>query len=74
MDADGNWLRQTDGKILDKAIEREVEAMGNTERYQNHTRTVDNHSTESVGGYQDDRGSRRAQAVVGRICEPGGNG
>ncbi|MBL7228984.1 MAG: hypothetical protein JJK56_13485 [Pseudomonas sp.] len=50
VDADGNWLRQTDGKILDKAIEREVEAMGNTERYQNHTRTVDDHSKESVGG------------------------
>ncbi|TSD75703.1 hypothetical protein FFI16_004480 [Pseudomonas sp. KBS0710] len=50
VDADGNWLRQTDGKILDKAIEREVEAMGNTERYQSHTKTVDDHSTESVGG------------------------
>ncbi|MCU1778358.1 hypothetical protein NTD89_15130 [Pseudomonas sp. 14P_5.3_Bac1] len=50
VDADGNWLRQTDGKILDKAIEREVEAMGNTERYQSHTSTVDEHSTESVGG------------------------
>lgn len=50
VDADGNWLRQTDGKIQDKAIEREVEAMGNTERFQNHTRTVDDHSTESVGG------------------------
>ncbi|NMX87123.1 hypothetical protein HBO11_16340 [Pseudomonas sp. WS 5010] len=50
VDADGNWLRQTDGKIQDKAIEREVEAMGNTERYQNHTRTVDDHSKESVGG------------------------
>ena len=50
VDADGNWLRQTDGKILDKAIEREVEAKGNTERFQSHTRTVDDHSTESVGG------------------------
>jgi hypothetical protein len=50
VDADGNWLRQTDGKIRDKAIEREVEAMDNTERYQSHTRTVDDHSTESVGG------------------------
>ncbi|MEW5508154.1 hypothetical protein [Pseudomonas antarctica] len=50
VDADGNWLRQTDGKILDKAIEREVEAMGNTERYQSHTSTVADHSTESVGG------------------------
>lgn len=50
VDADGNWLRQTDGKILDKASEREVEAMGNTERFQNHTRSVDDHSTESVGG------------------------
>ncbi|NWD47801.1 hypothetical protein [Pseudomonas gingeri] len=50
VDADGNWLRQTDGKIQDKAIEREVEALDNTERFQNHTRTVDDHSTESVGG------------------------
>ncbi len=50
VDADGNWLRQTDGKIRDKAIEREVEARGNTEMFQNHTRTVDDHSTESVGG------------------------
>lgn len=50
VDADGNWLRQTDGKIQDKAIEREVEAMQNTESFQSHTRTVDNHSTESVGG------------------------
>jgi hypothetical protein len=50
VDADGNWLRQTDGKIQDKAIEREVEALDNTESFQNHTRTVDDHSTESVGG------------------------
>lgn len=50
VDADGNWLRQTDGKITDKAIERDVEAMGNTERFQNHTQTIDDHSSESVGG------------------------
>jgi len=50
VDADGNWLRQTDGKIQDKAIEREVEALDNTEAFQNHIRTVDDHSTESVGG------------------------
>lgn len=50
VDADGNWLRQTDGKILDKAIERNVEAMSNTERYQSHTKNVDDHSTELVGG------------------------
>ena len=50
VDADGNWLRQTDGKIQDKAVQREVEAMENTESFQNHTRTVDDHSTESVGG------------------------
>jgi uncharacterized protein involved in type VI secretion and phage assembly len=50
VDSDGNWLRQTDGKIQDKAIEREVEALDNTESFQNHTRTVDDHSTESVGG------------------------
>lgn len=50
VDADGNWLRQTDGKIQDKAIEREVESLSNTERYQNHACSVDDHSTESVGG------------------------
>lgn len=50
VDADGNWLRQTDGKIQDKAIEREVEALQNTETFQSHTMTVDDHSTESVGG------------------------
>jgi hypothetical protein len=50
VDVDGNWLRQTDGKIQDKAIEREVEALDNTEVFQNHTRTVDDHSTETVGG------------------------
>ncbi|WP_095051482.1 hypothetical protein [Pseudomonas sp. Irchel s3b2] len=50
VDADGNWLRQTDGKIQDKAIEREVEVLDNTERFQTHARMVDDHSTESVGG------------------------
>ncbi|MFY9963342.1 hypothetical protein [Pseudomonas sp.] len=50
VDADGNWLRQTDGKIQDKAIEREVEAMTNAERFQSHTKEVTDHSTETVGG------------------------
>ncbi|KWS20260.1 hypothetical protein AL064_20265 [Pseudomonas syringae pv. syringae] len=50
VDADGNWLRKTDGKIQDLAIEREVDAMTNTESFQSHTRTVDDHSIESVGG------------------------
>ena len=50
VDADGNWLRKTDGKIRDEAIEREVEALGNSEQYQSHTRNVDDHSTETVGG------------------------
>ncbi|MDF3195691.1 hypothetical protein [Pseudomonas sp. 1928-m] len=46
VDADGNWLRQT----RDQAIEREVEALDNTERYQSSTVEVDDHSTETVGG------------------------
>ena len=50
VDADGNWLRQTDGKIRDHAIEREVEALGNSEKYQSHVQDVKNHSTEQVGG------------------------
>ncbi|PWE46187.1 hypothetical protein C9I50_00455 [Pseudomonas prosekii] len=50
VDADGNWLRQTDGKIQDKAIEREIEALENREQFQSHAQAVDDHSTETVGG------------------------
>ncbi len=50
VDADGNWTRQTDGRIRDFAAEREVEALENAERYQNHTVQVDDHATETVGG------------------------
>jgi len=50
VDADGNWLRETDGKIRDHAIEREVEALDNREQFQSHMRAVDDHSTETVGG------------------------
>lgn len=50
VDADGNWLRQTDGKIEDKAVERQVDALDNTEHYQSSTVEVDDHSTETVGG------------------------
>ncbi|RON74834.1 hypothetical protein BK675_04240 [Pseudomonas fluorescens] len=50
VDADGNWIRQTDGRIRDQAIEREVEALDNLEWFQSHTQTIDDHSTETVGG------------------------
>ncbi|MDU9400195.1 hypothetical protein [Pseudomonas sp. zfem003] len=50
VDADGNWTRQTDGQIRDQAVEREVEALENTEHYQITTVDVDDHSTETVGG------------------------
>lgn len=50
VDADGNWSRQTDGRIHDKSIDREVESLINTERHQSSTVEVDDHSTESVGG------------------------
>lgn len=53
VDADGNWLRQTDGKIRDQAIEREVEALDNREQFQSHTQTIDDHSTETVGGVKE---------------------
>ncbi|WP_338522404.1 hypothetical protein NUH87_19920 [Pseudomonas batumici] len=49
-DAEGNWLRQTDARITDRASEREVEALENTERYQSSHIEVDDHSRESVGG------------------------
>lgn len=50
VDADGNWLRQTDGRIQDKAAERQVEALDNAEHYQSSVIEVDDHSTETVGG------------------------
>lgn len=49
-DAEGNWLRQTDAKIIDRASEREVQALDNAERYQSSRVEVDDHSIESVGG------------------------
>ncbi|KPG92906.1 hypothetical protein AEQ67_26485 [Pseudomonas sp. RIT-PI-q] len=50
VDADGNWLRQTESRIRDQSIEREVESLTNAERHQSSKVEVDNHSTESVGG------------------------
>lgn len=49
-DAEGNGLRVTDARITDRASERDVEALENTERYQSSRVEVDDHSTESVGG------------------------
>ena len=50
VDADGNWLRQTDGRIRDDSLEREVSALANAERYQTTDIEVDDHATERVGG------------------------
>ncbi|WPM26849.1 phage baseplate assembly protein V [Pseudomonas sp. P1B16] len=50
VEADGSWTRQTDGGITDKSTDRQVESLTNAERYQSDSRTVDDHSTESVGG------------------------
>lgn len=49
-DAEGNWLRVTDARIVDQASERQVQALDNAKRYQVSTVEVDDHSTESVGG------------------------
>ena len=50
VDADGNWLRQTDGRIQDFSADREVQSLDNQEHYQSHSQTVDDHSKETVGG------------------------
>ena len=50
VDADGNWTRQTDGRIRDQSLQRDVETLGNSEKYQSHTQDVEHHSTEQVGG------------------------
>ena len=49
-DADGNWMRQTDGRIRDDSLEREVSALANAEHYQTTVIEVDDHATERVGG------------------------
>ena len=50
VDADGNWARQTDGRIQDFSSDREVQALDNQEHYQSHSQTVDDHSKETVEG------------------------
>lgn len=50
VEANGNWLRSTDGRIRDESIDREVESLNNSEKHQTNTVEVGNHSTESVGG------------------------
>ena len=50
VEANGDWTRQTDGRIRDKSTERTVESLTNAEQYQSDSRSVDDHSTESVGG------------------------
>lgn len=50
VEANGDWTRQTDGRIRDKSTDRKVESLTNSEQYQSHSRIVDDHSTESVGG------------------------
>ena len=50
VEADGSWLRQTDGRIKDDSIDREISSLNNTEKHQNSTVEIDDHSTENVGG------------------------
>jgi len=50
VDPDGSWLRQTDGRIRDDSIDREVQSLNNAEKHQVSDVQVETHSTESVGG------------------------
>jgi hypothetical protein len=50
VEADGSWLRQTDGRIKDDSIDREIHSLNNAEKHQTSTVEVDDHSTETVGG------------------------
>ncbi|WP_268799079.1 hypothetical protein [Pseudomonas huanghezhanensis] len=50
VDAEGNWTRQTDAKITDRATERAVQALENEETYLTTDIDVANHSSETVGG------------------------
>lgn len=50
VEPDGSWLRQTDGRIRDDSIDREVQSLNNAEQHQVSAVQVETHSTESVGG------------------------
>ena len=50
VEADGSWLRQTDGRIKDDSIDREIHSLNNAEKHQTSAVEVDDHSTETVGG------------------------
>lgn len=50
VDPDGSWLRQTDGRIRDDSIDREVQSLNNAEKHQVSDIQVEAHSTETVGG------------------------
>lgn len=50
VEANGDWTRQTDGRIRDRSTDRVVESLTNAEQYQSHSQNVEDHSTESVGG------------------------
>lgn len=50
VEPDGSWLRQTDGRIRDDSIDREVRSLNNAEKHQVSDVQVETHSTESVGG------------------------
>ncbi|WP_323600720.1 hypothetical protein [Pseudomonas putida] len=50
VDPDGSWLRQTDGRIRDDSIDREVQSLNNAEQHQVSNVQVETHSTETVGG------------------------
>lgn len=74
VDADGNWLRQTDGKIQDKAIEREVEALDNAERFQKKHQDGGRPFDRVSGRGQEDRGHGGAQAAFRRLRQSRGRG
>ncbi|WP_419787299.1 bacteriophage T4 gp5 trimerisation domain-containing protein [Pseudodesulfovibrio sp.] len=52
VDKDGNWSRETDGAITDKAFTREAEAVENLDTFSRELRTIHENSTEEVGGFK----------------------
>ena len=52
VDKDGNWTRETDMAIADKARQRVAEAVENLDTFSRELRTIHEHSVEEIGGFK----------------------
>jgi hypothetical protein len=67
VDKDGNWERQTSGKITDDSMEREIRADENLEEYGSSKKTVEGDDIEEIDG------SKQIEALGALILKAAAN-